>query len=152
MTFLDEIKQNFNEENFYKILSISSDADQSTIRRAYLSSSLNHHPDKVDDSRRDEYKRKFQSLTKIYTILSDPSARQDYDKLLALQALDREEPSNCDEVYLENCDKLDNHFAYNCRCSGSFILSRGEIDQQSNTDAFIVNCDSCSCSIKIIIK
>lgn len=153
MTLLDELRENFNEDNIYKILRIPSDADQATIRRAYLNSSLHNHPDRrIDSPQSNVYKQKFQTLTKIYSILSDPQARLDYDKQLELRTLTREEILDCDEVKLDECDKFGDGYAHNCRCSGKFVLSSDQVAQMHDTEAFIVNCDSCSCLIRINVK
>lgn len=140
------------KDNFYQILKVSADADQDAIRRAYLVSSLQTHPDKIaDPNRKDEFKRKFQTLTEIYRTLSDPVARLEYDKKISI-AFEQRDVSGHDEISLVECVKDDSCYSYACRCSGSFTLPCDHLAQLADTTTFIVNCDSCSSLVKIRVK
>ena len=61
-------------KTIYDVLGVSSDATQAEIRKAYHRMALKLHPDKQrDESKREEAKDKFQTLQKIFAVLSDPS-------------------------------------------------------------------------------
>ena len=59
--------------DFYKSLNISENATQAEIKTAYRKLALIHHPDKQGDP------RKFKEINNAYTVLSDPTARSNYD-------------------------------------------------------------------------
>lgn len=62
--------------NFYEILGVDNDADESQIKKAYRSLSLKYHPDRNTD---EEATTKFQSISEAYETLSDPELRKKYD-------------------------------------------------------------------------
>jgi DnaJ-class molecular chaperone len=62
--------------NFYEILGLDNDADESQIKKAYRSLSLKYHPDRNTD---EEATTKFQSISEAYETLSDPELRKKYD-------------------------------------------------------------------------
>ena len=68
------------EEDFYKILGVSRDASQKEIQKAYRSLARTHHPDRVDEDKRDAAKQKFQKIQEAYDVLGDPEKRKLYDQ------------------------------------------------------------------------
>jgi DnaJ-class molecular chaperone len=62
--------------NYYDILGVSKDADESQLKKAYRSLSLKYHPDRNTD---EGSKSKFQEINEAYEILSDSNKRQEYD-------------------------------------------------------------------------
>lgn len=151
MTIDDDVIQHFNTDDFYVALDVAHDCNQNAIKRAYLTKSLEFHPDRTSDSsRKDEYNKKFQTITKIYQILSDPSTRAEYDRRYETVACrhQQSEPRISEEISLRDCSEGTSHYSYDCRCSGRFILDRSHIKSDTNC-AFIVDCDTCSNSIKI---
>lgn len=66
-----------NQVDYYKILGVSRDADDKTIRKAYRKKALLFHPDKAlgEKSSSD----KFIELRAAYVHLTDPSLRRIYD-------------------------------------------------------------------------
>lgn len=68
--------------NYYDVLEVSSSADQTTIRKAYLKKSLKYHPDK-NPGREDEVKPYFVLVGQAYEALSDPERRRQYDQDLS---------------------------------------------------------------------
>lgn len=50
------------------------------VKKAYYKQSLKVHPDRVDDENKDVATEKFQTLGKVYTILSDTEKRKIYDE------------------------------------------------------------------------
>lgn len=161
MTITDDIAKNFGATNLYQVLMVPYHATQDEIKKAYLQRSLELHPDKIaDPTQRDSFTSKFQVLSEVYKILGDTQRRIEYDSQMQVtkQAIiDTDSPMH-EEVPLINCDELDTLYSYDCRCSGHFILTKQNFRAQSwkgnqdHQDVFIVNCDSCSSSIRIITQ
>lgn len=76
MSFPNEQQQ----QDPYQVLGVSKNATLQEIRAAYRKLALKHHPDRQTS---EEAKRaanpKFASISHAYEILSDPSARREYD-------------------------------------------------------------------------
>lgn len=62
--------------NYYEILGVEKDADESQLKKAYRTLSLKYHPDRNSD---EGAKSKFQEINEAYETLSDKSKRQEYD-------------------------------------------------------------------------
>ncbi|XP_054803637.1 chaperone protein dnaJ 20, chloroplastic-like [Prosopis cineraria] len=74
--------------NFYKLLSLSSEAATMTeIKQAYKSMALRYHPDVCRDAAaKEEWTRVFVQLNAAYETLSNPQLREEYDyKVLGLR-------------------------------------------------------------------
>ena len=69
-------------ESYYSILGVDKNADQATIRKAYLKLSLKYHPDK-NPNNEEAAKEQFVKIGEAYEVLSDPSSRSAYDRDLA---------------------------------------------------------------------
>lgn len=52
----------------------------STVKRAYYKQSLKVHPDRASDEEKENATEKFQTLGKVYSILSDGEKRKIYDE------------------------------------------------------------------------
>lgn len=63
---------------FYDILSISKDASQDEIKKAYKRLAIKWHPDK-NLSNQQEASEMFKLVSEAYEVLSDPARRRDYD-------------------------------------------------------------------------
>lgn len=158
MTIHDEVAETFGVNNLYQVLGVSYDASQDEIKKAYLKRSLELHPDKISDlNRQEEFKRKFQILSEIYMILGNSEKRIDYDKKFhcSSQSVNTTDSTIYEEIPLNNCSEHEKFYSYHCRCSGTFILlkqnllSSQDITSTPHRNVFIVDCDSCSNSIKI---
>lgn len=62
--------------NYYEILGVSKDASESEIKKAYRQLSLKYHPDRNSS---EEAKEKIQHINQAYEVLSDHTAKQQYD-------------------------------------------------------------------------
>ncbi|OBA21457.1 DnaJ-domain-containing protein [Metschnikowia bicuspidata var. bicuspidata NRRL YB-4993] len=69
-------------KDYYKLLDVSKDADEQTLKRAYRAQTLKYHPDKYKgtDLLKKEIELKMQDINEAYEILSDPEARANYDR------------------------------------------------------------------------
>lgn len=67
------------KKDYYSILGVEKEADESTIKKAYYKLAQKHHPDKNPDNR-NESESKFKEISEAYGILSDPDKRQKYDQ------------------------------------------------------------------------
>lgn len=69
-------------KDYYKILDVPKDAGEKTIRKAYKAQTLKYHPDKYkgNDLSEKEIERKMQEINEAYEVLSNPQAKEDYDK------------------------------------------------------------------------
>ena len=63
---------------YYDILGVPGDATTSQLRKAYYKLAKVYHPDKNPDDPQAE--AKFKDLSEAYGVLSDPEAREKYDK------------------------------------------------------------------------
>lgn len=62
--------------NYYEILGVSKDANESEIKKAYRKLSLQYHPDRNSN---EDAIEKIQQINQAYEVLSDTTARQNYD-------------------------------------------------------------------------
>lgn len=62
--------------NYYEILGVSKDANETEIKKAYRKLSLQYHPDRNSS---EDAIEKIQQINQAYEVLSDTTARQNYD-------------------------------------------------------------------------
>lgn len=74
------------DENYYKVLGISSDATDQTIRKSYLKLSKKFHPDK--NLGNESAVKMFQAIQSAFDTLSDPLKRTIHDLELAITERD----------------------------------------------------------------
>ena len=80
MSFFDEVEQHFNTRCLYSALGLKVNADNTQIKKAYHHLSLRYHPDRSTEQDKDANKCKFQTLSKIHSILSNKEHRAVYDE------------------------------------------------------------------------
>ncbi|QLQ82429.1 hypothetical protein HG537_0H01910 [Torulaspora globosa] len=66
--------------SLYEVLGVSRDATEAEIKRAYRKLALQHHPDKVQESLREESEVRFKEITAAYEVLIDDEKRAHYDR------------------------------------------------------------------------
>lgn len=66
-------------QDYYKLLGVKRNADETEIRRAFKKLSLKYHPDKNKDNP-EKAKKKFIEIANAYEVLSDPEKRKTYDQ------------------------------------------------------------------------
>ncbi|KAE8620545.1 hypothetical protein XENTR_v10010319 [Xenopus tropicalis] len=64
------------EDDYYSLLGVSKDANEETVRKAYLKLALRYHPDKNSSPGATET---FKAIGKAFSVLSDPAQRKSYD-------------------------------------------------------------------------
>ncbi|CAL8471723.1 g11265 [Coccomyxa elongata] len=84
----------------YEVLGVEKDASQEDIKKAFRKLALRLHPDKNPGD--EDASAKFQSLQRIYTVLSDPERRKVYDQTGSLD--------DSEQLAGEDFDNLYNYF------------------------------------------
>jgi DnaJ family protein A protein 2 len=67
------------KKDYYAILCVEKNADESVIKKAYYKLAQKWHPDK-NPNNREEAEKKFKEISEAYGVLSDPDKRQKYDQ------------------------------------------------------------------------
>lgn len=69
------------QKDYYKVLGVSRDADDRTIKRAYRQLTKQHHPDKAaaQGVSKDEAEKKMREINEAYEVLSDQELRARFD-------------------------------------------------------------------------
>lgn len=65
------------ETEYYDLLGVSVDFQETDLKRAYRKAAMKYHPDKNPSPEAEE---KFKDISKAYQVLSDPNLRAVYDK------------------------------------------------------------------------
>jgi molecular chaperone DnaJ len=66
------------KRDYYEVLSVSRDASEDDVRRAYRQAALKYHPDRNPGDKSAE--DKFKEATEAYSVLSEANKRQTYDR------------------------------------------------------------------------
>jgi len=64
--------------DYYEILGVGRDADETEIKRAYRKLAMQYHPDRNDGDKGAE--EHFKEVTEAYEVLRDPGKREQYDR------------------------------------------------------------------------
>ncbi|EXJ65381.1 hypothetical protein A1O7_01722 [Cladophialophora yegresii CBS 114405] len=162
--------------SYYEVLHLSrhdfGDLSKDDIRAAYRQALLTHHPDRVPGAdRKAVLKAKsdrapasrytIDEILLAYEILSDPTKRAEYDRLLqndgkvgwkqvngqkgthiGVEAFDLE-----DLAY----DEVANSWFKSCRCGDEqgYILTESDLERESQHGELYVGCRGCSLFIKV---
>ena len=65
------------KEDYYSVLGVDRNADQTELKRAYRKMAMKYHPDRNPGN--PEAEEKFKTLNEAFEVLSDPQKRQIYD-------------------------------------------------------------------------
>ncbi|MFA5959366.1 MAG: molecular chaperone DnaJ [Tatlockia sp.] len=66
------------QQDYYEVLGVSRDADESAIKKAYRKLAMKYHPDRNSNDKASE--EKFKEIQKAYAVLSDPQKKGAYDR------------------------------------------------------------------------
>lgn len=66
------------KRDYYEVLGVSRDADESTLKKAYRALAKKYHPDINPGDK--EAEAKFKEASEAYAVLSDPEKRRQYDQ------------------------------------------------------------------------
>lgn len=74
------LKRSKNKD-YYKVLGVSRDADEATIKKAYRTATKTHHPDKAAARgiSKEESEKKMTAINEAYEVLSDPELKAKFD-------------------------------------------------------------------------
>ena len=74
------LKRSKNKD-YYKVLGVTRDADEATIKKAYRTATKTYHPDKADTKgfSKGEAEKKMTSINEAYEVLSDPELKAKFD-------------------------------------------------------------------------
>lgn len=67
-----------NKRDYYEVLGVDKNADDSTIKKAYRKLAMQFHPDKNPNDKAAE--EKFKEASEAYEVLSDPDKKKIYDQ------------------------------------------------------------------------
>lgn len=69
------------KKDYYKVLGVSRDADERTVKRAYRQLTKKHHPDKAaaQGFSKEEAEKKMAGINEAYEVLSQPELKERYD-------------------------------------------------------------------------
>ncbi|KAF8202308.1 X-domain of DnaJ-containing-domain-containing protein [Pholiota molesta] len=82
------------ETEYYDLLDVPVDADDTVLKKAYRKQAMKYHPDKNPSADAEE---KFKDISKAYQVLSDPNLRAVYDKN-GKKMVDKEGPVNMEDA------------------------------------------------------
>jgi len=85
------------EDGLYEVLGVSTEATQAEIKKAYMKLALKLHPDKNPGD--EAAKERFQTLQRIYAVLSDPEKRKVYDQTGSLEDSEELSGGKFDDLY-----------------------------------------------------
>ncbi|KAI9879236.1 MAG: hypothetical protein M1830_009167 [Pleopsidium flavum] len=70
------------QKDYYKVLGVTRDADDRTVKRAYRQLTKQHHPDKAASQGvgKEEAEKKMASINEAYEVLSDPELKARFDR------------------------------------------------------------------------
>lgn len=69
-------------KDYYKVLGVSREADEATIKKAYRKATKEFHPDKAlaKGVTKEEAEKKMAAINEAYEVLSDPELKQRFDR------------------------------------------------------------------------
>ena len=84
------------DTKLYDLLGVSPDADDRTIKKAFMMKAKQLHPDKNRDD--PQATEKFQAVNEAYEVLKDPEKRANYDRY-GPDSLKGEGPGNANDIF-----------------------------------------------------
>lgn len=167
--------------NHYEVLGLAQrspdQVSKDTIKAAYRTALLQHHPDKraavqhyensrpsISSLRSGPEKPPTFSIDQIslaYKILVDPIARADYDRKLQLSATAKDSlirdfavNSGIDIFDLEELtyDKSTSSWHKPCRCGKGYLVSEEQLEREASHGEIYISCEGCSLWIQVLFE
>ena len=158
-----------DEQDHYEILALTSPrpttkhTSESDIKLAYRRALLLHHPDKsastpIQTSKSNLCKPTIDQITIAYKTLIDPTARAEYDRLLALKSPSREISSHgshpgLDTIDLDDLlyDEAEGTWYRGCRCGKerAHVITEAELEENTEYGELITGCQGCSLWLRV---
>lgn len=158
--------------NHYQVLSLSPpsqtgrDVTAQDIKLAYRRSLLHHHPDKSKSTapkatNSDLSNQSIDAITMAYKVLSDATARSEYDRILRLRTSNHNAAVEKPRPGLETADLDDldydqvQHVWYRrCRCGNGkgFLLTEQDLEREAEHGEVVTECPGCSLCLKVVFE
>jgi len=155
--------------NYYEVLALSQSPrahhliSQEDIKLAYRRALLQHHPDKSAPSSLQPAKRKYtiDEITTAYKVLSDSSARSEFNRQLRLLTSHSSQPavkplSGLETIDLDDLefDSTKNIWYRSCRCGNEkgYLITEDELEKEAEHSEIITGCGGCSLWLKVVFQ
>ncbi|KAL3117165.1 hypothetical protein niasHT_007568 [Heterodera trifolii] len=86
------------QRNLYEVLGVSPSASQSDIKKAYYTLSKKYHPDVTGSN--ESCAKKYLEIKEAYDVLRDEKQREEHDRWLAAEEVQRQRPINGRQPYV----------------------------------------------------
>lgn len=86
-------------KNYYEVLQIEQGATVEEIKHSFRKQAKKHHPDTALEESKTQNSDLFSEITQAYEILTDPTSREEYDRVKAVMKIE-----SVDELKLEEAD------------------------------------------------
>jgi DnaJ-class molecular chaperone len=132
----------------YNVLHLDHDADNATIRAAYLALALKYHPDKNSQTIEDPMLVNFQEIAEAYALLSDSTRKREWDErfVISSKTSNAQQTLNVwDRIDMNEMDIGGSSLHYTCKCGDVFTLH----PVASLPSEVILECPSCSLKLAV---
>ncbi|BES98903.1 CSL zinc finger [Nesidiocoris tenuis] len=127
----------------YDALGCSPACTLAELKAAYRALALSQHPDKRSGGASD-----FALVDRAWKTLRDPTARRAYDEAMLRSRMEDEPLPPYADYRLSQMDRRDDLYAADCRCGGTYVVSR--LDLTGVGTECLVGCDECSLTISVV--
>lgn len=155
-----------DEQDHYEILALPSvqssrkQLAEQDVKLAYRRALLLHHPDKSapETTNPPTTKPTIDQITTAYKTLIDPTARSEYDRLLALQSPSTGLSSQASHPGLETVDLDDllydeaqGIWYRGCRCrkERAYVVTEEELENNAECGELVAGCQGCSLWLRV---
>lgn len=128
--------------NYYQILGVDQKDSFETIKSAYRSLLLYHHPDKAATTKEQQENSSFLPIQKAWETLRSCESRAKYDSHLQMKS----QILIYEVIKLQEMQQISSEtFFFPCRCGGCFEVHEREIDLFS----ICIPCSDCSFYLQV---
>ncbi|XP_034940268.1 dnaJ homolog subfamily C member 24-like [Chelonus insularis] len=133
-----------NLYKYYEVLGCNKESSYEELRQAYKKMALLYHPDKYPQDKNNLTNDKFLAIEEAWRILSDNETRKKYDAECRQAELESENILIYDNINLDQLKEKDDKFlSYPCRCGSNYLISKSDINEDSNEVTYIP-CQECT--------